>query len=93
MAEAIELNFPAGKTPAEEINTIVEETVRELTKEVDQQDLSNEHNPYLIENYYDGDNLGADVLKINISHPGKTILMNYGNARPLLWLRLSAQKN
>ena len=63
MAEAIELNFPAGKTPSEEINTIVEETVRELTKEVDQQDLSNEHNPYLIENYYDGDNLGADVLK------------------------------
>ena len=63
MAEAIELNFPAGKTPSEKINTIVEETVRELTKEVDQQDLSNEDNPYLIENYYDGDNLGADVLK------------------------------
>ena len=29
MAEAIELNFPAGKTPSEKINTIVEETVRE----------------------------------------------------------------
>ena len=45
MAEAIELNFPAGKTPSEKINTIVEETVRELTKDVAQQALSNEHNP------------------------------------------------
>ena len=38
MAEAIELNFPAGKTTSGEINTIVEKTVRELTKEVDGQD-------------------------------------------------------
>ena len=37
MAEAIELNFPAGKKPSGDINTI-EETVRELTKEVDEQD-------------------------------------------------------
>ncbi|MBN4080872.1 adenosylcobalamin-dependent ribonucleoside-diphosphate reductase [Caldithrix abyssi] len=63
MAEVIELNFPAGKTPSGEINTIVEETVRELTKEVDGQDVSDKLTPYHIENYYEGDTLGADVLK------------------------------
>ena len=62
MAEAIELNFPAGKKPSGEINTI-EETVRELTKEVDEQDSSDEQKIYHIENYYEGDSLGADVLK------------------------------
>ena len=62
MAEAIELNFPAGKKPSGDINTI-EETVRELTKEVDEQDSSNEQKSYHIENYYEGDSLGADVLK------------------------------
>ena len=63
MAEAIELNFPAGKKSSGELNTIVEETVRELTKEVDEQDKSSKLTPYLIENYYEGDTLGADVLK------------------------------
>jgi ribonucleoside-diphosphate reductase alpha chain len=63
MAEAIELNFPVGKTTSGELNTIVEETVRELTKEVDGQDASNEFTPYRIENYYKGDTLGADILK------------------------------
>ena len=63
MAEAIELNFPTGKKPTEEITTIVEETVRELTKEVDEQDFSDEQKPYHIENYYKGDSLGADILK------------------------------
>ena len=62
MAEAIELNFPAGKKPSGDINTI-EETVRELTKEVDEQDSSDEQKIYHIENYYEGDSLGADVLK------------------------------
>ena len=63
MAEAIELNFPTGKKPTEEITNIVEETVRELTKEVDEQDFSDEQKPYHIENYYEGDSLGADILK------------------------------
>jgi len=63
MAEAIELNFPAGKTTSGEINTIVEKTVRELTKEVDGQDAPGELTPYHIEKYYEGDALGADVLK------------------------------
>ena len=63
MAEAIELNFPKGKKPTEEITNIVEETVRELTKEVDEQDFSDEQKPYHIENYYEGDSLGADILK------------------------------
>ena len=63
MAEAIELNFPAGKKSTGEIKNIVEETVRELTKEVNEQDTSNKLTPYEIENYYDGDTLGADVLK------------------------------
>ena len=63
MAEAIELNFPVGKKPSGELNTIVEETVRELTKEVDEQDSSSEMKQYHIENYYKGDSLGADVLK------------------------------
>ena len=63
MAEAIELNFPAGKKSSGKLNTIVEETVRELTKEVDEQDTSNQFTPYQIENYYEGDTLGADVLK------------------------------
>jgi len=62
MAEAIELNFPAGKKPSGDINSI-EETVRELTKEVDEQDSSDEQKIYHIENYYEGDSLGADVLK------------------------------
>ena len=62
MAEAIELNFPAGKKPSGDINTI-EETVRELTKEVDEQDSSDQQKIYHIENYYEGDSLGADVLK------------------------------
>ena len=63
MAEAIELNFPTGKKPTEEITNIVEETVRELTKEVDEQDSSDGQKPYHIENYYEGDSLGADILK------------------------------
>ncbi len=40
MAEAIELNFPSGKKSKGEINTIVEETVRELTKEVNENGTS-----------------------------------------------------
>ncbi len=63
MAEAIELNFPSGKKNTEDINNIVEETVRELTKEVNDQDATDDLQHYHIENYYDGDNLGADVLK------------------------------
>ena len=63
MAEAIELNFPSGKKSKGEINTIVEETVRELTKEVNESGTSSELTPFEIENYYDGDTLGADVLK------------------------------
>ena len=63
MAEAIELNFPTGKTTSGELNIMVEETVRELTKEVDGQNISEEFTPYLIENYYKDDSLGADVLK------------------------------
>ena len=63
MAEAIELNFPSGKTTPGELNIMVEETVRELTKEVDGQNISEEFTPYLIENYYKDDLLGADVLK------------------------------
>ena len=63
MAEAIELNFPAGKKSKGEINTIVEETVRELTKEVNEGGSPTKFTPFEIENYYDGDTLGADVLK------------------------------
>ncbi len=63
MAEVIELNFPSGKKNTEDINNIVEETVRELTKEVNDQDATDDLQHYHIENYYDGDNLGADVLK------------------------------
>ena len=63
MAEAIELNFPIGKTTPGELNIMVEETVRELTKEVDGQNISEEFTPYLTENYYKDDSLGADVLK------------------------------
>ena len=69
MAEAIELNFPSGKKSKGEINTIVEETVRELTKEVNENGTSTELTPFEIENYYDGDTLGADVLKIKYLAP------------------------
>ena len=72
MAEAIELNFPAGKKPTEEIKTIVEETVRELTKEVDEKDSSNDQKIYHIENYYEGDSLGADILKNKYLAPWET---------------------
>jgi len=63
MAEAIELNFPSGKKNTEDINNIVEETVRELTKEVNNQDATVDLQHYHIDTYYDGDTLGADVLK------------------------------
>ena len=63
MAEAIELNFPSGKKNNEDINNIVEETVRELTREVNEKDATGDLEQYHIENYYDGDTLGADVLK------------------------------
>ncbi|MEC9437029.1 MAG: adenosylcobalamin-dependent ribonucleoside-diphosphate reductase [Candidatus Neomarinimicrobiota bacterium] len=63
MAEAIELNFPSGKKNTEDINNIVEETVRELTKEVNDQDATVDLQHYHIDTYYDGDTLGADVLK------------------------------
>jgi ribonucleoside-diphosphate reductase alpha chain len=72
MAEAIELNFPAGKKPTEEIKTIVEETVRELTKEVDEKDSSYDQKIYHIENYYEGDSLGADILKNKYLAPWET---------------------
>ena len=63
MAEAIELNFPPGKKDSDDINNIVEETVRELTKEVNEKDETGSLQRYHIENYYEGDTLGADVLK------------------------------
>ena len=63
MAEAIELNFPSGKKNTDDINNIVEETVRELTKEVDGKDEADALQQYHIENYYEGDTLGADILK------------------------------
>ena len=63
MAEAIELNFPSGKKNTEDIKKIVEETVRELTREVNEKDATDDLAQYHIENYYDGDTLGADVLK------------------------------
>ena len=63
MAEAIELNFPSGKKNNEDINNIVEETVRELTREANEKDATGDLEQYHIENYYNGDNLGADVLK------------------------------
>ena len=63
MAEAIELNFPSGKKNNEDINNIVEETVRELTREANEKDATDDLEQYHIENYYDGDTLGADVLK------------------------------
>ena len=47
MAEAIELNFPTGKTTSGELNIMVEETVRELTKEVDGQNIS-ENSPRIL---------------------------------------------
>ena len=62
MAEAIELNFPPGKKNSDDINNIVEETVRELTKEVNEKDETGSLQRYHIENYYEGDTLGADVL-------------------------------
>ena len=40
MAEAIELNFPSGKKNNEDINNIVEETVRELTREANEKDAT-----------------------------------------------------
>ena len=63
MAEAIELNFPSGKKNPDDISNIVEETVRELTKEVNEKDETDTLRRYHIENYYEGDTLGADVLK------------------------------
>ena len=63
MAEAIELNFPSGKKNPDDISNIVEETVRELTKEVNEKDETDTLQRYHIENYYEGDTLGADVLK------------------------------
>ncbi len=63
MAEAIELNFPSRKKSPGELNTLVEQTVRELSREIDGQDEPSHLDRYRIENYYKGDPLGADVLK------------------------------
>ncbi len=72
MAEAIELNFPSGQKSSGDLNTLVEETVRKLTREVDGQQNSSETNPYTIDNYYQGDTLGKDVLKNKYLAPWET---------------------
>ena len=64
MAEAIELNFPSeDNKSSKELNTLVEDTARELAKEIDQKTTNNNSSQYQIDNYYNGDTLGADVLK------------------------------
>lgn len=63
MAEAIELNFPGGKLSSDKLNILVEQTVRELTKAVDDDASQTSKEKYRIENYYNGDTLGADILK------------------------------
>lgn len=63
MAEAIELNFPSRKKSPGELNILVEQTVRELTQEIDGQETQSHLDHYRIENYYQSDSLGADVLK------------------------------
>ena len=64
MAEAIELNFPnENNKSSKELNTLVEDTARELAKEIDQKSTTDHLSQYHIDNYYNGDTLGADVLK------------------------------
>ena len=64
MAEAIELNFPnENNKSSKELNTLVEDTARELAKEIDQKTTTDHLSQYHIDNYYNGDTLGADVLK------------------------------
>ena len=64
MAEAIELNFPnENDKSSKELNTLVEDTARELAKEIDKKTTKDDLSKYQIDNYYNGDTLGADVLK------------------------------
>ena len=64
MAEAIELNFPnENDKSSKELNTLVEDTARELAKEIDKKTTKDDFSKYQIDNYYNGDTLGADVLK------------------------------
>ena len=93
MAEAIELNFPPGKKNSDDINNIVEETVRELTKEVNEKDETGSLQRYHIENYYEGDTLGADVLKNKYLAPWESHPYELWQDKLKRWQVLRKQRN
>ncbi|MBT3215854.1 MAG: adenosylcobalamin-dependent ribonucleoside-diphosphate reductase [Candidatus Marinimicrobia bacterium] len=61
MAEAMEFPFADSDGQKEQIKSLVEEQVREIERSENGKTAVPE--PYTIESYYKGDNLGADILK------------------------------
>ena len=63
MAEAIELNFPnENDKSSKELNTLVEDTARELAKEIDKKTTKDDFSKYQIDNYYNDLNSRAFPL-------------------------------
>ena len=67
MAEAIELNLPLGESN----NESVEKIIKPLLEIEKQQNKSDKSNQFDIENYYNDDTLGSDVLKQKYLAPGE----------------------
>ena len=67
MAEAIELNLPLGESN----NESVEKIIKPLLEIEKQQNKSEKSNQFDIENYYNDDTLGSDVLKQKYLAPGE----------------------
>ncbi len=72
MAEAIELDFTAGKSIQREIDPRVKETLLNIQKETDDRQNDDVDKKYHVDTYYDNDSLGGDVLKNKYLAPGET---------------------
>ena len=67
MAEALDLNIPLGESGAESVEKIIKPLL-DLEKEKSTEELDNK---FSIENYYQNDTLGSDVLKNKYLAPGE----------------------
>ncbi len=73
MAEAIELNFLENRPGGREFDPRVKETLLDIKKDQDRISFSEEvPTHYQIDNYYQDDHLGADVLRNKYLAPGET---------------------
>jgi len=83
MAEAIELNFLENRPGGKEIDPRVQETLLDIKRDQDRITFSDElPTQYQLEQYYNEDPLGADVLKNKYLAPGE-------NSPWQLWKRIA----